>query len=231
MRIERLFVPLQATGSGRDAGAEVYEAHLPVPLPEEDLRGSAAAQHLVRDHRGPGAVRRVAIEQNGRHLAGVGGRLHNTMVHGGMNEALNPALQHHLDGGFLDLPVLPGVDYHQDLAGLPGRLLRTLDDVPGERCRGDLVGYEADGVRPVRAQQPRSGVRSVPELTGGGPDPRTRCLGGAAADDVVEHEGHGGRRNAGKPRHVPDGWRPPRPRPHRSHMHALHQSGCTGERF
>src|SRR5215208_5890364 len=143
MRIERLFVPLQTTDCGRDAGAEVYEAHPPVPLTQEDLCGSAAARHLVKDHRGPGAVLRIAIEQNSRHLAGVGGRLHGPVVHGGMDNALHPALKHHLDGGFLDLPVLAGVDYQQDLTGLPGRILRALDDVPGERRRGDLVGYDA----------------------------------------------------------------------------------------
>lgn len=48
-----------------------------------------------------------------------------------------------------------------------------------------------------------------------------------SADDVIEHEGHGGRRDAGKPRHVLNGWRPSLSRPHRSPICALHKVQST----
>src|SRR3712207_7264312 len=64
---------------------------------QEDLCSCATTRDLIRNHGGPGSVFRVAVEQNGRHLAGVGGRLHGPVVHGGVNDALHPALQHHPD--------------------------------------------------------------------------------------------------------------------------------------
>src|SRR5215212_3368762 len=224
MRIERLFVPLHTSSRGRDTRRKVYEAHPFMSFTQEDLSSCATTRDLIRNHGSPGSVLREAVEQDGRRLPGVGGRPHGPVVHSCIDDALHPALKHHPNGGLLDLQVLTRVDYRQNFAGLPGRLLRAPDDVPGERGRSDLVGDKADGVRPVRAQQPRRGVRPITELMGGRLDPGPRSLGDGPAADVVEHEGHGGRGDAGQPRDVANGWRTPRLLSNRRlevHQHSL----------
>ena len=94
-----------------------------------------------------------------------------TMIHRRVDQALDLSLQHHLQGGALDVGIVAGIDHQQHFVARPRRILRPLDDLAGVRRDRDLIRDQPDRVRGA-AFSGRAPAHWAPsKLFDGRPDP------------------------------------------------------------
>ncbi len=87
----------------------VEKAYPPVTLFQQRTGGFVTPTDFVRDNRRQRAVGYKAVEQYRRDLPQQIGRGHGAMIKGRVDDAVDLALQHHIERGRLQLGVILGI--------------------------------------------------------------------------------------------------------------------------
>jgi hypothetical protein len=198
-----LAVPLEALLGSVGRAKTVDEADPAVAGFEQDLGGGAASFLLGRydgDVVGPGCV---AVQENRLRLLQASRWRDLTGVHRTEDDAVHLTAENHVDGRLLHRGIPAGVQHRDEVIAFPRVLRSATDRVTGERCGGDLVGDEAQRLRPLRAQSAGSMVRLVTERPDRLGDPITSGRGDArGARIVVDHHRDRGRRYSSQLGHL-----------------------------